>query len=73
MTDARPITILCLASYEKGQEFLRECKRQGARVLLLTIENLKDAAWPRESIDDVLYKREEAAPDTSIVYGLVEE
>jgi hypothetical protein len=24
-------------------------------------------------IDDVLYKREEAAPDTSVVYGLVEE
>jgi len=24
-------------------------------------------------IDDVLYKREEAAPDTSIVYGLVDE
>jgi hypothetical protein len=24
-------------------------------------------------IDDILYKREEAAPETSIVYGLVEE
>jgi hypothetical protein len=24
-------------------------------------------------LDDVLYKREEASPDTSIVYGLVEE
>jgi len=24
-------------------------------------------------IDDVLYRREEAAPETSIVYGLVEE
>jgi hypothetical protein len=24
-------------------------------------------------IDDVLYKREEAAPETSVVYGLVEE
>ena len=24
-------------------------------------------------LDDVLYKREEAAPDTSVVYGLVEE
>jgi hypothetical protein len=24
-------------------------------------------------LDDVLYKREEAAPDVSIVYGLVEE
>ena len=24
-------------------------------------------------LDDVLYKREEAGPDTSVVYGLVEE
>jgi hypothetical protein len=24
-------------------------------------------------IDDVLYKREEAAPETSIVYGLIED
>ena len=24
-------------------------------------------------LDDVLYKREEAAPETSVVYGLVEE
>ena len=24
-------------------------------------------------IDDVLYKREEAAPETSVVYGLIEE
>jgi hypothetical protein len=27
----------------------------------------------RGRLDDVLYKREEAAPETSIVYGLVEE
>ena len=27
----------------------------------------------RGRLDDVLYKREEAAPDVSIVYGLVEE
>jgi hypothetical protein len=25
-------TMLCLASYEKGAEFIRECKRQGWRV-----------------------------------------
>jgi biotin carboxylase len=53
MTDARPLTILCLASYEKGAEFMRECKRQGCRVLLLTSESIAEADWPRESIDDI--------------------
>jgi biotin carboxylase len=48
----RPTTILCLASYVKGQEFLRECKRLGCRVLLLTVEKHRDADWPRESLDD---------------------
>jgi hypothetical protein len=49
-----PVTILCLASYFKGHDFLRECKRQGARVLLVTRESLRDLDWPRESIDDLL-------------------
>ncbi len=50
------MTILCLASYEKGHEFLRECKRQGCTVVLLTSESLKDKAeWPLESIDELFY------------------
>jgi biotin carboxylase len=53
MTDSRVITILCLASYEKGAEFMRECKRQGCRVLLLTSESIAKVNWPRESIDDI--------------------
>ncbi|MCI0337540.1 MAG: ATP-grasp domain-containing protein, partial [Acidobacteria bacterium] len=53
MSGPSQMTILCMASYEKGQEFLCEAKRQGWRVLLLTVENLKDARWPRESIDEV--------------------
>jgi phosphoribosylaminoimidazole carboxylase (NCAIR synthetase) len=48
----RPPTLLALASYFKGQEFLGEAKRLGARVLLLTREKLADAAWPMESIDE---------------------
>jgi hypothetical protein len=33
-----------------------------------------EVTWVGEGrLDDVLYKREEAAPDISIVYGLVEE
>ena len=39
-----PVTILCLASYFKGHDFLRECQRLGARVLLVTREALRDLA-----------------------------
>ncbi len=55
MPDARPLTLLCITTYEKGQEFMRECKRQGCRVILLTAEKLRDADWPRESLDDAFY------------------
>ncbi|HEY4740887.1 MAG TPA: hypothetical protein VIH76_09865 [Candidatus Acidoferrales bacterium] len=53
MPGKRPLTILCLTSYEKGQEFMRACKEQGARVLLVTVEKLRDADWPRESLEEV--------------------
>src|SRR6202158_5316831 len=61
MTGTRPLTILCVSSYEKGQEFLRTCKAMGCRVLLLTVEKLRDAAWPRESLDDLFLMPEEIA------------
>ncbi|MBI3258309.1 MAG: hypothetical protein HYZ54_02335 [Ignavibacteriae bacterium] len=53
MSGSSPMTILCVSSYEKGQEFMREAKRQGWRVLLLTVEHLKDADWPRDLIDEI--------------------
>lgn len=53
MTETRPLTILCVSSYEKGQEFMRNCKGMGCRVLLLTVEKLHDADWPRDSLDEV--------------------
>jgi biotin carboxylase len=54
MTADAPLTILCVATFEKGAEFLRECRRQGCTVLLLTNESLKDApSWPREAIDEI--------------------
>lgn len=52
----RPLTILALASFEKGQEFLRQCRRSGARVLLLTSQSLRGVAqWPTESIDGLYF------------------
>src|SRR5215469_4944525 len=59
MPDASPLTFLCITSYEKGQEFMRECKRQGCRVILLTAEKLRDADWPRDGLDDTFYLPEE--------------
>jgi biotin carboxylase len=59
MPDKRPLTFLCITTYEKGQEFMRECKRQGCRVLLLTAEKLRNADWPRESLDDTYYLPDE--------------
>jgi biotin carboxylase len=56
LSEKRPVTVLCIASYEKGQEFMRECKRQGCHVLLLTTDKLADADWPHDSIDDTFYK-----------------
>lgn len=50
------MTILCIASYEKGHNFLREAKRQGCHVVLLTSLKLKDVAqWPLDSIDEIFY------------------
>jgi hypothetical protein len=54
--ETRPLTVLCIASYEKGHEFMRECKRQGCRVLLLTSLSLRGVAdFPRESLDEIFY------------------
>lgn len=61
MPPDRPVTILCITTYEKGQEFMRECKRQGCRVILLTAEKLRDADWPRESLEDTFYLPAEIA------------
>jgi hypothetical protein len=50
------MTILCLASYEKGHRFIIEAKKQGATVLLITSLSLREKAhWPLDSIDEVYY------------------
>ena len=64
-----PLTIFCIATYRKGDEFLRECRRQGCRVLLLTEEKLRDADWPREAVDEFYYLRRDM-PAEDIRKGL---
>jgi biotin carboxylase len=52
----QPLTLLCLASYEKGHGFLQQAKKQGCRVFLLASLSLQHKAqWPLESLDDMFY------------------
>jgi len=44
---------LCLASYEKGRDFLEKCAELGVKCTLLTLDKLRDADWPRESLEDL--------------------
>jgi len=54
--------ILCISTYEKGQAFLKEAARLGATVTLLTVDKLRDADWPRESLAELLTMPEGLTP-----------
>ena len=69
MAEDRPLTILCVSSYEKGQEFIRTCKAIGCRVLLLTVEKFRNGDWPFECIDDVFTMPEEL-PLQNLIYAV---
>lgn len=69
MTNSPQKTILCITSYEKGQEFIRECKRQGCYVILLTVTPLEHANWPRESIDE-FYHMPDLAKVDDVIHGV---
>jgi len=43
---------LCLASYEKGSDFMQKCAEMGVKCILLTLDKLRDGDWPRDSIED---------------------
>lgn len=50
------MTMLCLASYEKGHDFLRQCKRDGWTVVLITAESIREKShWPMDAIDEIFY------------------
>lgn len=60
MTDS--LNIVCLATYFKGAEFIRECKAQGCHVVLVTKEKMLREDWPRESLDDLIAVPNDAGP-----------
>jgi hypothetical protein len=61
-TQNRPLNIICLATYFKGADFIRECKAHGCRVVLVTKEKVLREDWPRESLDDLIAVPNDAGP-----------
>ena len=53
-SEARPLNVICLASYFKGGDFMRECKRLGCHVILITKEKMLKEDWPHDSLDDLI-------------------
>ncbi len=61
-SEARPLNIVCLATYFKGGDFIRECKRLGCSVILITKEKMLQEDWPRNSLDDLIAVPNDAGP-----------
>ena len=58
MSKNKPLNILCITTFHKGQDFMKSSKAEGNNVYLLTKKNLENEIWPWESIDDVFYINE---------------
>src|SRR5438128_2728779 len=66
---SRPLNVVCLATYFKGVDFIRECRSQGSTVILITKEKMLNEEWPRESLDDLIAVPNDA--DTELFLHLV--
>ncbi len=54
-----PLSILCVASYHKGDDFLRAAKATGSTVYLITSKKHEQKPWAREAIDEIFYVQED--------------
>ncbi len=62
MSENSPPNIICLATYFKGGDFIRECKRLGSHVILVTKEKMLEEDWPRDCLDDLIAVPNDADP-----------
>ena len=62
MSEKRRLNIICLATYFKGADFIRECKVHGCNVVLITKEKMLNEDWPRDVLDDLIAVPNDAGP-----------
>jgi biotin carboxylase len=61
-TRKRPLNIVCVATYFKGNDFMRECKAHGCNVVLVTKEKMLKEDWPRDILEDLVAVPNDAGP-----------
>jgi biotin carboxylase len=49
----RPLNIICVATFFKGGDFMRECHAQGCNVILITKEKMQHEDWPRDILKEI--------------------
>ena len=59
----KKLTFVCIASFFKGNDFLKGLKAAGATVYLLTSKHLEKENWAWESIDETFYVEADANHD----------
>ncbi|HEY8185723.1 MAG TPA: ATP-grasp domain-containing protein [Pyrinomonadaceae bacterium] len=65
-TETRPLNFICLATYFKGGDFIRECKRLGCSVIVVTKEKMLQEDWPHDSLDDLIAVPNDSGPPLMI-------
>jgi biotin carboxylase len=63
---AGEVNVVCVASYFKGADFLRECRERGARVSLITRERTAREPWPAEVREETLFLPDDAGAELVI-------
>ena len=61
-SETRALNIICLATYFKGGDFIRECKSLGSNVILITKEKMLQEDWPRDCLADLIAVPNDAGP-----------
>jgi len=64
--ESHTLNLVCLATYFKGVDFIRECKSHGCHVVLVTKESMLGEDWPYESLDDLVTVPNDAHSDLFI-------
>lgn len=59
MPSNRPLNVLLMCCYFKGERFMQQAKARGANLYLLTQKKLLGKAWPRESLVDVFAQNDD--------------
>lgn len=52
---SRPLSFLCISCEFKGLDFLRQCKKAGVNVYLVTEKYTEHDGWPREALQDIFF------------------